>query len=90
MTGDPEFDRKFVVKGDNESEIRVILDPSIRQKIMLIKNFNLEINTNNSNVAYYVDFHSISATKQEAARLRLILDTLIDIVEKIETYSPPV
>ena len=38
---DSEFDKKFSVRGNKENEIRVILDPSIRNKIMKIKDLRL-------------------------------------------------
>jgi len=40
---DSEFDKKFKINGNKESEVRAILDPSIRNKIMKIRDFNLII-----------------------------------------------
>ena len=36
---DPEFDQKFVIKGNRPLSLQAILDPSIRNKIMNTKNF---------------------------------------------------
>lgn len=43
-----------------------------------------------TNVAQHVDYGSFSKTKEEPERFRAIIDTMIDIVEKIETYTPSV
>ena len=120
---DSEFDKQFSVKGNKENVVRAILDPSIRGKIMMIRDFNVIIGLlkrkdssesgSNSNhvpkslpswvwkmiqphvvfvpdVAQHVDYGSLSKIKQEPERFRAIIDTMIDIVEKIEKYTPPV
>lgn len=136
MMNDSEFDRRFLVKSNKESEVRAILDQSIRNKIMNIKEFNLiigftdirrisESNSNSQiqnsnyvpkykkwidpwnrlfrglrlgsgivfviNVAKHIDFHHYRYEKKEDAnRFKTLIDTMIDIVEKIETFTPPV
>lgn len=97
---DQEFDREFSVKGNKESEIRAILDPSIRNKIMKIGDFNLTIGWSEigsawvgfqrvfvTNVVRYVTYQSIKSIKQDADRFRKVLDTVIDIIEKIEANT---
>ena len=92
---DSEFDDKFFVRGNKESEVRAILDSSIRSKIRNIRDFNIIIELHKIknfnkliNLAQHVDFHSLSKTKQGAERFKEIIDTVIDIVEKIEAYTP--
>jgi len=77
IVDDPEFDQKFVIRGSNESVIKTILDPSIRKKIMNIKNFHITID---GNEAYFEESGFIMDTK----RLQSVLDITIDILEKIE------
>jgi hypothetical protein len=40
--------------------------------------------------AHYVDTQTLGRTKGDVERFRSIIDTLIDIVEKIEAYTPSV
>ena len=44
-------------------------------------------NTETSNLARYIDPRPLSETKGNAVKFKLILDTLIDIVEKLETNT---
>jgi len=76
---DPEFDRKFVVKGNEENGVKAVLESSIRCKMMKIKNFRIIINRREPNVAYSQQPGLVSD-----ARLRSVLDIMIDVVEKIE------
>jgi len=94
--GKGEFDEEFVIKGNNESDIKEILDPSIRSKIINARNTLYEVYigyTKNylsgreieaQNTATYIDSRSLYWTKANAERFQMIIDTLINIVEKIE------
>ncbi|MCJ7635176.1 DUF3137 domain-containing protein [Candidatus Bathyarchaeota archaeon] len=92
--GDPEFDKEFSLKGNKETEIKMIMDQFIRNKILDIKSFYLaEIGHPYSespelkavsNIARYIDAKPLGAVKLDVKRFRLTLDTMIDIVEKIE------
>jgi len=95
-----DFDGEFVIKGNSESDIREILDPSIRSKIMNTrnslyeiyigyrKNYRPDAEIESQNIRY-VDSRSLYETKGNAERFQLIIDTLIDIVEKIEALNHP-
>jgi hypothetical protein len=54
--------------------------------VKIIRLIETKIETNE---ARYVDSQSLHETKGNAERFRLIIDTLIDIVEKIEKLTPP-
>jgi len=83
---DPEFDQKFVIKGNRPLSLQAILDPSIRNKIMNTKDFHILIDEKQPNVAHYWENGFVTNTE----RLRSVLDLMIDIVEKIEAYTPSV
>jgi hypothetical protein len=99
--GDPIFDDQFRVLGDREYHIPTILDPSIRNRIMNIRNppFNLVIDSgegrpkvfnNEDDCPYRACYQvprEISEIKKDTRRFRLVIDTMIDIVEKIETST---
>ena len=59
---------------------------SIRNKIMNTKNFHILIDEKQPNVAHYWENGFVTNTE----RLRSVLDLMIDIVEKIEAYTPSV
>ncbi|MDQ1278741.1 MAG: hypothetical protein QG670_1, partial [Thermoproteota archaeon] len=100
---DPQFLDRLVIKGNNENAANSILDLSIRNKIKNIQDtfYELEIGTANwksypwspnkidiePNVIHYVDSRSLKETKANAVKFKWILDTLIDIVEKLEKYN---
>jgi len=77
---DPEFDQKFVVMGNDENAVKTVLEPSIRSKMMKVKNFRMVINRREPNAAYSQQPGLVT----DIARLRYVLDTMIDVVEKIE------
>jgi hypothetical protein len=86
--GDPEFDNRFEVKGTSKSDIRAILDSSLRDKIMSLGNISLiKVSVN---LAHYEFHHPVERIKTNAEQFKDIVNTLIDIVERIETYIPPV
>jgi hypothetical protein len=58
-----------------------------RQDSYRLSNRENEVETE-PNVLRYVDSHEFSDTMYDAVRFKLVLDTLIDIVERIETYTP--
>ena len=69
-----------MMKGNSPLSLQAILDPSIRNKIMNIKDFHILIDEKQLNVAHYWEKGFVTNTE----RLRSILDLMIDIVEKIE------
>lgn len=85
---EPEFDYIFQIKVGNEvSDIKQILNPSIRAKIKNLRYTLYELYigyTLTLNNLCYIDSQPTHETKE----FRFIVDTLIDIVEKIETYTP--
>lgn len=84
--GESEFDGKFSIKGNNENKIKSALGPSVRHKIKTLKNFNLTVDAKKPEEAYCLDYNrSISASKMNPDRFRLIIDTIVDIVEKMES-----
>lgn len=92
----------LVIKGNNENDVKSILDADICSRIVKFKGtlYELEIGygirvlgTRNEiktepNAIRYLDSQQLVETKGNALRFKLILDTLIDIAEKIETYTP--
>jgi hypothetical protein len=86
-TGDFEFDQEFQLKGNRESEIEAILDQPIRNKMMRISKFNIVISEKNPYVAHYSERGSILHTKEDPERFRAIVETMVNIVEKIEGKS---
>jgi len=99
----PQLLQGLVIKGNNENAIKSILDSSICNRIMNIKDSLYEMEVGHGkpvhgkhkwlqieiepNVARFIDSRSLQETKGNALKFRLILDTIIDIVEKIETYA---
>lgn len=97
---DSQFRQGLVIKGNKEKYIQSILDSSIQKEIMNIKStlHELEIGYGKPlgtsveieiepNAFRYVDSQSLTCIKGNAVKFQLILDTLIDIVEKIEASS---
>ncbi|MDQ1279488.1 MAG: hypothetical protein QG670_750 [Thermoproteota archaeon] len=95
---DPQFDG-LVISGNKEDYIKSILDSSIRSRLMTLKDtlwymeigygehtgaFKVEIMPN---AARYMDTRTLDKTKFDP-KLQLILNTLVDVVEKIEAYAP--
>lgn len=120
------FDKEFSVKGTDENKITNILEPSICNKILTIRGFNLVIGVDklldrsryrsqtgilyslptlseatlriglesrvrkgleskyDTHLARHVDSQPLVEIKWDANRFRAIIDTIIDIVEKIE------
>lgn len=95
--GDPKFDKEFLLKGNKESETKTIMDQSIRDKIANIWHFyEVEIGhpyieplerKEGSSIARSLDAQPLATVKLDARRFRLIVDTMIDIVEKIEANT---
>lgn len=50
----------------------------------------VEKNAYSNDEAHYVDNQTLDRTKEDAARFQAIIDIMIDIVEKIEAYTPSV
>jgi len=103
----PQLLQGLVIKGNNENAIKSILDSSICNRIMNIKDslYEMEVGHGHWKPVYgthkwgrieieiepkarYIDSQSLQKTKGNAPKFKSILDTLIDIVEKIETYTP--
>lgn len=76
-----EFDKKYMVKGDNEELIRNILDPVIQSRIMGVKHFETIVIDNDE-----ASFEIKGFTKY-IDRLQSMIDVTIDIVEKIESLA---
>jgi hypothetical protein len=105
---DPQLLQGLVIKGNNENAIKSILDSSICNRIMSIKDSLYEMEIGYGKLGYgkhkwlpigmeiepnavrFIDSRSLQDTKGNAVEFRLILDTLIDIVEKIEAHTPSV
>ena len=92
QVGDDKFDRSIFLKGNKESDIIAILDQSIREKIMSVTypRFNLTIAEDNLDRASHHVSGGFSHIKKDAQRFRTVIDLMIDIVEKIEAYTPSV
>lgn len=101
---DPQFEG-LVIRGNRENDIKTILDSSIRSRLMKIKVtlFDMEIGYGKHtgfgfshkveiipNVAHYIDTLSFPRTRRDPEKFQFIVDTLIDIVERIESYTPSV
>jgi len=104
----PQLLEGLVMKGNNENAIKSILDSSICNRIMNIKDtlYEMEIGYGKylrprswrdhpemqmePNEVRYIDSRSLSKTKRNALKFKSIVDTLIDIVEKVETYTPSI
>jgi len=84
--GDPEFDQEFALKGNKENIIRSIFDPYIRKKLMDLKNtfYELEISITTPEVIHYIDDRRLEENILNVERFSSIVNTSIDIVEKIE------
>ena len=95
---DPQLEG-LVISGNKEDYIKSILDSSIQSRLMTLKDtlgymeigcgeyvgtFKVEIMPN---AAHYVDSRSLRETKFDP-KLQLIVDTLVDVIEKIEAYTP--
>jgi hypothetical protein len=88
--GDDKFDRNILLKGNREGDVTAILDQSIRDKIISVTfpRFNLTIDEDNLDRASHHVVGGFSNIKKEAQRFRTVIDLMIDIVEKIESYTP--
>ncbi|MEM4347745.1 MAG: DUF3137 domain-containing protein [Candidatus Altiarchaeota archaeon] len=78
--GNENFDKEFIVKGNNEKFVREILSCSIQMKILNTKNFNLGVNGEKAEFEEQKVIIDIN-------RLRAIIDLTIDIAEKIESIN---
>ena len=90
--GDDKFERSILLKGSRESDVTVILDQSVRDKIMSVTfpRFNLTIDEGNLDRASHHVVGGFSDIKKDAQRFRTVIDLMIDIVEKIESYTPSI
>jgi len=73
-----EFDKKFMVRGDNEDLIKNMLDINIQSQIMSVNNFP-GIKIENGEAIFQAEHFT-----RHIDRLHSLIDVTIDIVEKIE------
>jgi len=73
------FDKKYLIRGDEEDKIRMILDKDIQDKIMSIKDFSMRVEYDG---AYIEGPHN--ALNFDYVRFKSSIDVTIDIIEKIE------
>lgn len=96
---DPSF-AQFVVKGNREEEVKTILDDSARDMIIrsgsdlhqievghVYYEFGQSEPDAEFNIDCFVDSKPLRDTKADAAKFSMILDTLLDIVEKVEASA---
>lgn len=80
-TKDNEFDDMYMIKGNNEFEVLLILDSKIRAKVLSLQEperFNVTIKGESAT------FEEAGVIK-DTERLRSTLDMLIDFAEKLES-----
>ena len=78
------FGRKGLNESDSNSNYVPKSLPSWYWK--LIEPFSASV----TNIAKYADYGSLDRIKEDAEKFRAIIDTMIDIIEKIEAYTLPV
>jgi len=84
LVDDPVFDRRFDVTGTKAMDIRVLHDPSLRSQILKLGKFSL-MNVQ-TNTLHYQFSNEIKNIKTDAVRFKDLINTMLDIVEKIESY----
>lgn len=97
--GDSAFDKAFTLSGNKESHIKAIFDPHIRSRLIDLKDTFFELTnmrwhrramSRNPKVISYTDYRRLEENLTDARKFRLIVDTVMDIVEKIEANTPSV
>jgi hypothetical protein len=99
-----EFLKGLIIKGSNEDELNIILDSHICNGIMKMKKNLGAIEVGRGrfkafdgprtligiepDLAVYVDRRSLQEMKRNVVEFRFALDTLIDLVEKMERSVP--
>lgn len=74
----PKFDKKFIIKCNNETFLKDILDEDIQSRILLLQTFNVRIE---KNIAYMEHIGRLIDSNQ----LKIRIDILIDIISAIES-----
>jgi len=97
---DPEFDQEFRLSGNKEANIKAAFNPNIRNRLMVLKDTFYELTNmhdryaiwgryqlrykRNPKLISYTDDRRIEDNTSDPKKLKLIIDVIIDIVEKIE------
>ncbi|MFC1998558.1 hypothetical protein ACFLVR_02815 [Chloroflexota bacterium] len=73
------FDKKYLIKGDEEDKIKIILDKDIQDKIMSVKNFCMRID----NAGAYIE-EPLNTFGFDCVEFNSQIDVALDIIERIE------
>jgi len=95
VKGNKENDVKAILDLSIRDKINILLPTGVFNNSIIEVGCLYEYSTQGSShnveelgLTHYFDKRTFSETKGDAKRFRLIIDALIDIVEKIETYTP--
>lgn len=81
LAGNPEFDKKYMIKGDDESYVRRILDSDMQHKMLTLEIPNMVVEAGSIYVEW-LDRRIIDPEKME--NLADAVDFLAELAEKIE------